>query len=411
MVPIKGEWTPFVDFEDQLEHYRQWGLIPEKAKQLRPIMVTDGYWGTPEPCKVVGYQTDTWAVIELSDGYHAIYGEYLAELQPEAHQKLPRGTCFVECLSEYVSLDIETTGFDFHNDRIIEIAAIKYRYGEFVDKYQTLINPEKIISPEITKLTGITQDDVMNAPYIDEIKENVLGFIGQLPIIGHNAASFDIPFLSAQMDVEIANVVIDTLPMARKAFPLLPCHKLEYLKNTLQFEHRISHRALADAETANSLMWACLTPRKHEQKVWKAYLDAKIRGEISIEAKNPKSPKKKTSAKYESVDIKSITPSKDDLDQSHPLYGKNIVFTGTLSIPREDAMQLAVDCGAMLKTDVSGKTHYLVVGKQDKTLVGEDGMSSKEEKAHKINQSGKTHIEILSENEFIQLATKEGAAV
>lgn len=411
MVPIKGEWTPFADFQDQLNHFRLWGLISEKAKVLRPVMVTDGYFGVPEPCKVVGYQTDTWAVIELSDGFHAIYGEYLAELQPDACQKLPRGVCFVECLSEYVSLDIETTGFDFHKDRIIEIAAIKYRYGQYVDKYQTLINPERIISPEITRLTGIAQTDVIDAPYIDEVKSEILDFIGLLPIVGHNAVSFDVPFLSTQMSVEMNNIVIDTLPMARKAFPLLPCHKLEYLKSILQFDQHISHRALADAETANSLMWACLAPRKHESKIWKAYLDAKIRGEISIEPKKQKSSKKKPSAKYESVDIKSITPSTNDFDQNHVFFGKKIVFTGTLSIPREKAMQLAVDCGATLKTDVSGKTHYLVVGKQDKTLVGADGMSSKEEKAHKINQSGKSHIEILTENEFIQLATKEGAAV
>ena len=89
MVPIRGEWTPFKDAQDLIDHYRRWGLIPEKGKQLRPIMVTDGYFGIPEPCTVVGYQTDTWAVIELSDGYHAIHGDYLAELQPAAQQKLP----------------------------------------------------------------------------------------------------------------------------------------------------------------------------------------------------------------------------------------------------------------------------------------------------------------------------------
>ena len=411
MVPIKGEWTLFIDFEDQLVHYRKWGLISEKATQLRPVMVTDGYFGVPEPCKVVGYQTDNWAVIELSDGYHAIYGEYLSELQPDAYQKLPRGTCFVECLSEYISLDIETTGFDFQNDRIIEIAAIKYKYGQFVDKFQTLINPERIISPDITNLTGITQNDVIDAPYIDEVKPYFLEFIGQLPIIGHNAVSFDVPFLSSQMGSEISNVVIDTLPMARKAFPILSCHKLEYLKSVLQIDQPTSHRALADAETANSLMWACLAPRKYEQKVLKAYLNAKLRGELSIELKKAKSVKKKTKAKFEYVDIKSITPSTINFDQNHIFFGKNIVFTGTLSIPREKAMQLAVDCGATLKTDVSGKTHYLVVGKQDKTLVGDDGMSSKEEKAHKINQAGKSHIEILSEQEFVQLATKVGVTV
>ena len=113
MVPIKGEWTPFGDINDQLNHFRLWGLIPPKSKKLRPIMVVDGYLDAPEPCNVVGYQGHNWAVIELADGFHAIHGEYLAELQPIANQKLPFGMCFAEVLAEYVVADIETTGFDF----------------------------------------------------------------------------------------------------------------------------------------------------------------------------------------------------------------------------------------------------------------------------------------------------------
>lgn len=64
---------------------------------------------------------------------------------------------------------------------------------------------------------------------------------------------------------------------------------------------------------------------------------------------------------------------------------------------------MAVDCGALVRTSVSGKTNYLVVGKQDITIVGEDGMSDKEEKAHELNASGKASIEVISECEFMSL--------
>ena len=74
-------------------------------------------------------------------------------------------------------------------------------------------------------------------------------------------------------------------------------------------------------------------------------------------------------------------------------------------------MQMAVDAGAILKTTVSSKTGYLVVGKQDITIVGMDGMSSKEEKAHELNNSGKAHIQIIDEQEFLQLVKKEGLPV
>lgn len=74
-------------------------------------------------------------------------------------------------------------------------------------------------------------------------------------------------------------------------------------------------------------------------------------------------------------------------------------------------MQMAVDAGAILKNTVSSKTGYLVVGKQDVAIVGMDGMSTKEEKAHALNEAGKANIQIISESEFLELVKKEGATV
>lgn len=419
MVPIKGEWTPFSDLNDQLNHYRLWGLIPPKSKKLRPIMVVDGYWDAPEPCRVVGYQGHNWAVIELADGFHAIHGEYLAELQPIANQKLPFGMCFAEVLTKYVVVDIETTGFDFRNDRIIEIAAITYEYGKKIAEFHSLVNPGMLIPPEIISLTGISQADVDAAPTLEEIDGAFLDFIGDLPIIGHNALTFDVPFLSAQLSANIENPVIDTLPMARKVFDLLPCHKLAYLNDVLQLGSAGAHRAFNDVETTNALLWACLAPRKHEHNVHKAFLDNRLACHNESKKKRPKqhpvqdrtivaSKKKKP---FEKIDIKTITPSKDCSNSSSPLCGKTILFTGELTIPRSDAMQMAVDAGAVLKTGVSKKLTYLVVGKQDVTLVGMDGMSSKEEKARDLNASGKAQIQIIGEEEFLRLVNKEGSTV
>jgi len=416
MVPINGEWTPFSDFEDQLELFRTWGLIPPKSTRLRPIMVTDGYLGVPEPCKVVGYQqyqTHSWAVIELADGYHAIHGDYLAELQPEAKQKLPHGVCFAEILQKYAVVDIETTGFDFHHDRIIEIAAAIYEYGKKDAEFQSLVNPEMLLPANIVALTGITQEDIADAPTIDAIAPTFLDFIGDLPIIGHNAVTFDVPFLSAQI-TQLENPVIDTLPLARKVFDLLPMHKLEYLKGALGLNTSVSHRALADVETTNELLWACLAPRRYESKVFSAFLDSRTAPTPSRPAKPKarKTPAQKTPLRerFEQVDIKSIAATKE-ISETAPLFGMNVVFTGALSMPREAAMQMALDAGASLKSSISKKVNYLIVGKQDKALVGEDGKSSKEEAAELLNQTGKADIKIITEQEFIALIHKEGALV
>lgn len=275
MVPIRGEWTPFSSKDEELEYLRMWGLIPPKSKMLRPFMVVDGYFGSPEPCKVVGYKDKNWAVIELPDGYHAIFGEYLAEMQPDAMQKLPRGMCFAEILQDYIVLDIETTGLSHKDNEIIEFAAIRYAYGHETHRFHSLIKPEKPIPPGITKLTGITNEDVEDAPAWNDVADGILSFLGDLPLIGHNAISFDIPFISAKLGIELMNPKLDTLYMARKAFPLLPNHKLEYLKTALALETGVSHRADSDTETTNALMWACLAPRRHESSMYNAYIDSK----------------------------------------------------------------------------------------------------------------------------------------
>lgn len=409
MVPVNGEWTPFADINDQIAHYRLWGLIPPKSKKLRPIMVVDGYFDAPEPCEVVGYQRESCAIIELADGFHAIQGEYLAELQPNARQKLPTGVCFAEILSRYVVVDIETTGFDFHRDRIIEIAAVSYEYGKKISEFHTLVNPDMLIPADIISLTGITQANVDGAPVLEDVEAAFLDFIGAAPIIGHNALTFDVPFLSAQLSARIENPVIDTLLMARKVFDLLTCHKLTYLNDTLHLESAGAHRALNDVETTNALLWACLAPRKYESYVNKAFLDNRLNPSGS--EKKPKRTNAVGKGKFKKLDVTTIVPSGDCSNPSGPLSGKMIVFTGTLSIPREDAMQLAVDAGAILKTSVSQKTSYLVVGEQDITLVGMDGMSTKEEKAHELNDSGKAHIKIITEEEFMELTKKEESAV
>lgn len=407
MVPLQREWTPFKDHQDAIDHYRRWGLISPTATELPPVMVVDGYFDFPQPCSVIGYETDfeNWAVIELGDTIHGIHGEYLAELQPQPYQKLLDVDCFTAVLSNYVVVDIETTGLDKHADRIIEIAAARYEYGHLVDKFQALVNPGVMLTPDIIDLTGITQADVDTAPFLEDVAADFLSFICNLPLVGHNAISFDIPFLSAQFNFDITNPVIDTLPMARAVYDKLPRHKLDYLKSVFGFDYGTSHRAMADVETTNALLWACLAPRKYESKMWRAHLDSVQSGEKSQQGNRSKS---RMARKDKKVKIKDIIATQD-IDSTHPLFGKSIVFTGELSIPRRDAMQMAVNCGAILKTAVSAKTNYLVKGAQNLDLIGDDRMSDKERNAIQFNRTKKAGIEIISESQFIDLVNRKTA--
>ncbi len=161
--------------------------------------------------------------------------------------------------SEYVVLDIETTGFKRDEERIIEIAAIKFRNGEKVDEFCTLINPLRTLRTRIVNLTGITQLEVDAAPTIDRIKPDFLAFIGDLPLVGHNIKTFDAPFLRAQLDCEIrADRLIDTLELAKKVYPGKPQYKLEFLSKELDLGGSVSHRAMADLEATAQLYRLCV---------------------------------------------------------------------------------------------------------------------------------------------------------
>ena len=98
-------------------------------------------------------------------------------------------------LSTYIAFDFETTGLSSENDRITEIAAIKFEGGEAVDKFVTLVNPERPIDPFITDITGISNAMVSDAPIERNIVDDIINFLEDFPLVAHNI-SFDISFLN-----------------------------------------------------------------------------------------------------------------------------------------------------------------------------------------------------------------------
>lgn len=108
---------------------------------------------------------------------------------------------------------------------------------------------------------------------------------------------------------------------------------------------------------------------------------------------------------YHDIDIHSIRPTSPESRPNTPLSGKNIVFSGYFSIPIDSVMQIAVDAGATLKSRVTKNTDYLVVGIQDQSFLDENGLSSKEATATKLNQHGEADIKIIDEKTFLGLTT------
>lgn len=145
-------------------------------------------------------------------------------------------------------------------DQIIQIGAIKYVKHEQTDILSTFINPHRHIPLSVTQLTGISNEMVQAAPTIDEKIEELLAFIGDLPVIAHNA-SFDMGFLYALERIEGVHIpeliVIDTMKLARKVITETPNHKLVTLTNYLQLEHD-AHDAIGDCLVTAEIYQYCM---------------------------------------------------------------------------------------------------------------------------------------------------------
>ena len=164
-----------------------------------------------------------------------------------------------ELFDDYVVFDIETSGLNPHKDKIIEIGAIKYIDNKKVDEFDYLIDPEIKLEPIITKVTGLTDDDLKGKKKIDEVLPMFLNFIGNYPIIGHNVR-FDYDFIEANIDKlnlnHLKNKIIDTLFLSRITIYDSKNHKLETLKEYLKLDYG-SHRAIDDCLTCNALYQYC----------------------------------------------------------------------------------------------------------------------------------------------------------
>ena len=151
----------------------------------------------------------------------------------------------------YIILYIETTWLSKYRHKITEIAAIKFDWQNILWEFQTLINPERNIPSEITKLTWITNEMVSNAPKFFEIIPNFLDFIQNDIIVAHNA-NFDYWFISENIycytNKRIQNSCLCTRKLANRLLPDLPKKNLWTLCNYFWLTNERAHRAMWDTK-------------------------------------------------------------------------------------------------------------------------------------------------------------------
>ena len=150
-----------------------------------------------------------------------------------------------------VAIDLETTGLDPQSDSIIEIGAVRFSGSRVEAEWSTLINPGRSIPNLVVQLTGITNDMVRNAPPIKAVLQDLIDFVGNAPIVGHNV-QFDVGFLRKQGAFGL-NETIDTYEMAAILMPTASRYNLGSLGQILGISIPNSHRALDDARLAHAV--------------------------------------------------------------------------------------------------------------------------------------------------------------
>lgn len=263
-------------------------------------------------------------------------------------------------INDYTLFDIETTDLNINYAEIIEIAAIKVRKNNIIDSFETLVKPQESIPIEISKLTGITDEMVLNAPAISEVLPHFIDFIGDDILVGHNINSYDLNIVYDiavdLLDFKISNDFIDTLDLSRCLVGLdLPHYNLTSLCNYFNVINKKAHSALSDV-MAN-----------HE-----VYQKMK-----SFEIGN---------YKFSNSEQRIYLPFKCSVD----VTGKRICLTGEFECGSRDYVkQSLTELGARVTNSISKKTNYLLVGDLGTTTT------------HKIDDALLLSVDVVYEKDFI----------
>jgi DNA polymerase-3 subunit epsilon len=165
-------------------------------------------------------------------------------------------------------IDFETTGLSPESgDRIIEVGIAILSGGRIVDRYQSFINPQARIPAVVSSLTGINDSMVRTAPRAAQVMPEIINFVGDLPLVAHNA-SFDKRFMESELrriGHRATNEFICSLRVARRVYPGAPNHKLATLVRLAGVQPAEQyHRALGDAEMTAGL-WTRMVEEIEQQ--------------------------------------------------------------------------------------------------------------------------------------------------
>lgn len=312
---------------------------------------------------------------------------------------------------DFIAIDFEIANNDLSSACSLGIVFVEG--NRIVDEKYYLIQPPTLVMDDrMSKVHGLTIEDVKDAYRFNDIWNEIQHYFHDSLVIAHNA-QFDMSVLKSclvEYSLEIPKFHYTcSIPISSHAcrdMGISGSLKARTKWFGIQLDHH--HNALSDARACAELVIKCVELKEKESIHY--YLE--MHGEsipvrLFSELRHQTTfYKRKPQKKFTKIDIHEITPSNKEFDDQHPFFEQQIVFTGDLlSIDRKEAMQKVANVGGIIKSGVSRKTNYLVVGKQDKSLVGSSGVSTKEVKANELIEKG-FPINIINESAFLSLLKK-----
>lgn len=161
-----------------------------------------------------------------------------------------KGKQLLEYVPDYVVFDLETTGISCYEDSVVEISAVKVIGGMVEEEFSSLVNPRRNIPYAASRVNGITDDMVADAPTFDKVLAEFIDFTEGMTLVGHNIHSFDLKFIYRDSEKFYGGIpgndYVDTLRLARKYLPQLKRHNLTVLAEYYGISTAGAHRALND---------------------------------------------------------------------------------------------------------------------------------------------------------------------
>lgn len=275
----------------------------------------------------------------------------------------------------FIVIDVETANPNFSS--ICQVGIAVFREGKLADQWACLVNPQDYFDDINVSIHGISEDDVSNAPHWPAVYTEVAKMVRNSIVVSHSR--FDrsaITQACAKFSIQPEDWAwLDSTRVIRRAWPIFS--KSGYgLGNVashfgIEFRH---HDAVEDARATGEILLRAISETGITIDEWLERVEKRIA---------------------------SDSPRRDG-NSDGPLFGQRVVFTGTLSIARKHAADLAAGAGCAVDSGVTKETTLLVVGDQDIFKLGGNEKSTKHRKAESLIKSGQS-IRIVGESDFLRL--------